>query len=50
MEYRNTKTGVVITVNSEIKGGDWEPILAPKSTLKKEDNLETPKKTAKRTK
>ena len=48
MEYRNTKTGVVITVKSEISGGDWE-LVAPITPAKKEDNLETPKKT-KRTK
>ena len=26
MKYRNTKTGVVIDVNSEIQGADWEAV------------------------
>ena len=39
MEYRNKKTGVVINVNSELRG-DWEPVKAEKAEPKK-----TPKKT-----
>lgn len=41
MEYRNKKTGDVITVNSEITGKNWEPVKAPakkpvkKGTVKK---------------
>lgn len=38
MEYRNKKTGVVINVNSELRG-DWEPVKAEKAEPKK-----TPKK------
>lgn len=26
MKYQNKKTGVIIDVNSEIKGGDWEEV------------------------
>lgn len=37
MQYRNTKTGAVVEVNSEVKG-NWERIDAP--------SPETPKKTA----
>lgn len=39
MEYRNKKTGVVINVNSELRG-DWEPVKAEKAEPKK-----APKKT-----
>jgi len=28
MKYRNTKTGVIIDVPSELKGA-WEPVKAP---------------------
>ena len=38
MEYRNKKTGVVIDVNSELRG-DWEPVNTEKPAPKK-----TPKK------
>lgn len=49
MEYRNTRTGVVITVESEINGGDWERVSAPKTPVV-DEKLETPKKTTKRAK
>lgn len=32
MRYRNTKTGVVIDVVSEVKGKYWEPIEVPGTT------------------
>lgn len=44
MEYRNKKTGVVINVNSELRG-DWEPVNAEKPAPKK-----TPKKSGVRKK
>ena len=28
MKYRNIKTGAVIDINSELKGEDWEPVVA----------------------
>lgn len=30
MEYVNTKTGVKISTECEIKGGDWVKVTAPK--------------------
>lgn len=31
MEYKNTKTGVVINVNSKISGGDWVAVTDEKT-------------------
>lgn len=45
MEYRNTKTGVVITVSSEISGENWEPIKKAPIITKKEKLDDAPKKT-----
>lgn len=46
MEYRNTKTGVVISVDSEISGGNWEPIKkAPSTTIIDDKPIDAPKKT-----
>lgn len=39
MEYRNKKTGVVLNVNSELRG-DWEPVKAEEPAPEKK----TPKK------
>jgi len=41
MEYRNTKTGAVINVDSEI-GGHWEPVKA--SSPAKEEPAPTKKR------
>ena len=49
MEYRNTKTGAVISVACEIKGGDWEPVKAPKAA-KEDAPKDAPKKTSKKSK
>ena len=29
MQYRNTKTGAIVEVNSVISGNGWEPVAAP---------------------
>jgi hypothetical protein len=31
LEYRNTKTGVIVKVHSEV-GGDWELVTSPRSS------------------
>jgi len=49
MRYRNTKTGVVIDVVSEVKGKYWEPIEVPgasKPKAKAEPKAPAPKKEA----
>lgn len=43
MDYRNTRTGVVISVNSEISG-EWEPVTAPEPEPKKQTKPRTTKK------
>lgn len=50
MKYRNTVTGAVINVNSEIKGGNWEPVEVPKPTEKSEApaQKEKPKRNTKK--
>jgi len=45
--YRNTKTGVVITVTSELKG-DWEEVTNPLSSAKQGE--EKPKRAPRKTK
>lgn len=45
MQYINAKSGVVITVKSEVNGGDWVKV-DPTPTAKTE-KLETPKKETK---
>lgn len=47
-EYRNKKTGIVITVESEIHGKDWEAVNVAKSEPKEEPKKEQPKKKAKK--
>ena len=41
MKYRNTKTGVIVDVNSVI-GGDWEPVK--KTVEKKSTETESKEK------
>lgn len=41
-DYINTKTGQVITVTSEISGGNWEPV---KKSVKKEPDPDPEVKT-----
>lgn len=48
-QYRNTKTGVVIIVDSEI-AGDWELIPSPVSSEEKAKTEEKPKKTTRKKK
>ena len=43
MLYRNTKTGAVIDVNSEM-GGKWEPVSAPKAVPEKKAEKPAPAK------
>lgn len=46
MEYRNTRTGVVITVSSEISGEGWEPVKkAPTPAVLNDEKPEAPKRT-----
>lgn len=47
MEYRNKKTGAVISVPCEINGGDWEALKPPKAVVEepKEPIKDTKKKT-----
>lgn len=45
MQYRNTKTGVVIDVNSEI-GGDWELVSDSRISSVSEVKEEKPEKKA----
>ena len=35
MRYKNTRTGAVIEVNSEIKGGDWMLVDEKPKTVEK---------------
>lgn len=43
MEYRNKKTGAVISTDSEITGGNWEPVKAPKKpAIKKKGGAKCP--------
>ncbi len=35
MEYRNTKTGAIITSPCKIKGGDWVEVEKPSKPAKK---------------
>lgn len=51
--YRNTKTGVVIEIPSELRGNIWEKINSPSVAIKtevKKETATTPKTTKKRTK
>ena len=48
-QYRNTKTGVVIIVDSEI-AGDWELIPSPVSSEEKAKTEEKQKKTTRKKK
>lgn len=46
MKYRNTKTGAIIDISSELNGGDWElfveaPDFIPDSEAETEGNAET---------
>lgn len=43
-QYKHKKTGVIVSVNSEI-GGDWEPFEAPTAKTEKPTE-EKPKKKA----
>lgn len=38
MEYRNTKTGVVVSVSSELKG-NWEPIKSAPEPKKEKETI-----------
>lgn len=38
MEYRNVKTGAIITTHGEIHGGDWEKVEKRKRSTKKKEN------------
>lgn len=40
MMYRNTKTGAVIEVSSEIKGGDWVPVAEKTAPARKRKGTE----------
>lgn len=43
MQYRNTRTGAVVEVQSEISG-EWEPVKAPASDTEEPDPAQTEKK------
>ncbi len=47
MLYKNTKTGRIVDVESEV-GGSWVPVVAP--TKPAEPAKKAPKKSAKKTK
>ena len=49
MQYRNTKTGIVIDVNSEI-GGDWELLNSRISVIEAEPEQKPEDKPEKKTK
>lgn len=36
-QYRNTKTGVIVEVNSVISGNGWEPVEAPSAAAEPEN-------------
>lgn len=46
MRYKNTKTGNVIDVASEIKGKYWEPIKVPSASKPEPKAAPAPKKEA----
>lgn len=46
MKYRNTKTGVVIEVQSKITGGFWKLVQNPPE--KKEETTPSPKRKVKK--
>ena len=51
MKYINTKTGSIIDVASEIKGGDWMKVQSPSifaDEAKPEVKEDTPKKRTKK--
>lgn len=47
MKYRNTITGVVVEVNSKLKGV-WEPVEAPKSPIEEDKPKASKPKTRKK--
>lgn len=44
MQYRNKKTGAVVTTNSVVKGEDWELIAPAPAPKKAEKQEKTPSK------
>lgn len=50
MEYRNTKTGIIITVASPVTGEFWEPVEKPAPEKPKAEPRRKAVKNAKRDK
>lgn len=46
MQYRNTKTGAIVEVNSVISGKGWEPVKAPAAAVEAETKPAQRKKKA----
>jgi len=44
MKYRNTKTGQIIEIRSELKGEFWEPIEAEPVKVPEKKSSKKPKK------
>lgn len=48
MKYRNTITGVIVDVPSEVTGTLWEPVEKPAPVLQKDEKKTPAKKTKKK--
>ena len=50
MIYKHTKTGNMITVDSEIKSRDWEPVMPSQSGKPAEEEAKKPAKRTRKAK